>query len=73
MVSAVSFSAGELRFGFTPLSGYTYVIESRADLVTGEWAEVPGTTTVGGGTPLELTLPMVLDQPQQFFRVTQSP
>ena len=72
-VTVVSFSGSELRLSFPATSGRSYVIESRADLSVGDWAEVPGDTTIGNGTVIQLILPIALAQPQQFFRVKQLP
>ena len=72
-ITAVSFSGSELRFSFTASSGQSYVIESRADLARGGWAEVPGTRTTSSGAARQLILPISLAQPQQFYRVRMLP
>ncbi len=68
-ITAASFSGTELRFSFLANSGQSYVIESRADLAAGVWAEVPGTTTTSSGVAQKLIVPIALAHPQQFFRV----
>ena len=72
-ITAVSISGRELRFSFTASSGQSYVVESRADLARGGWAEVPGTRTTSSGAARQLVLPIALALPQQFYRVQQLP
>jgi hypothetical protein len=73
VVSAVSISGSDLRFGFPASSGRTYAIESRSNLVSDAWVEVPGTRQTGAGTALEVSLPILQAQPQRFFRVKRLP
>jgi hypothetical protein len=72
-VTAIRISSSDLHFSYMAGAGHGYVIESRTDLVTGEWAEVPGTTSTGDGTLLEVTIPDAFVQPRQFYRVKQLP
>ncbi|MBI3417652.1 MAG: hypothetical protein HY043_20360 [Verrucomicrobia bacterium] len=72
-IAGVSISGNALRFSFLALAGQSYIIESRADLVTGAWVTVPGTTITGTGTAAQVTIPNALTQPQQFYRVKQLP
>ncbi len=50
----------------------SYVIESRAQLTTGQWAPAAGTTSTTTGTIIQVTVPMPVDQPQQLYRVKAS-
>ena len=72
-ITGLSVSGTELRFSFTASSGQSFVIESRADLAAGAWAEVLGTRTTSSGAALQLVLPIALALPQQFFRVRLLP
>lgn len=73
VVSAVSISGSDLRFGFPASSGRTYAIESRSNLVSGAWVEVSGTRQTSAGAALEVSLPIRQSLSQQFFRVKQLP
>jgi len=73
VVTAVSISGNELRFGFSTSAGQTYAIESRDGLAAGVWAEVPGTRQTSAGAAFEVSLPIRQSQPQQFYRVKQIP
>lgn len=72
-VTVVLISGTELRFTFPASAGQTYALESQADLAAGEWVIVPGSTQVGTGAALEVSLRIPGDQPQQFYRVRQLP
>jgi hypothetical protein len=72
IIISVSISGNDLHLSFPAFSGKSYVIESRSDLVTGEWAMIPGTSVIGGGGIQQLAVPIRNEQ-QQFFRVKQLP
>ena len=71
--SEVRFSGNELRFSFPTSTGKTYLIESRESLASDIWAEVPVTRQTSAGAAFEMSLPIRQAQPQQFYRVKQSP
>lgn len=73
VVSAVRISGDELSFRFSTVAGQTYAIESRAGLAAGEWAEITGTRQTSAGAAFEMSLPIRQAEPQQFYRVKQSP
>ncbi len=73
VVHAVGISGNELRFNFPTRTGETYAIESRSNLVSAAWAEVPGTRQTSAGAAFEVSLPIRQSQPQQFYRVKQLP
>jgi len=73
VLTTVSLSGEELRFGFPASAGRGYVIESREDLTAGAWADVPGTSRTGDGTALQVVIPDAFTQSQQFYRVRQLP
>lgn len=62
-----------LSFRFATAAGQSYVVESRADLAAGEWAEVPSTTQTSAGTSLEASLAIRASEPRQFYRVRRLP
>lgn len=72
-IAAVGIFGNDLRFSFPAKSGRSYAIESRADLAAGLWATAPGTTSTGNGTTIQVTIPNVLAQAQQFYRVKEMP
>ncbi len=72
-ITAVSQIGNDLRIGFPTLSGRSYVIESRAVLAAGGWAEVPGTLNPGNGAEVQVTIPNAFTGPQQFYRAKQLP
>jgi hypothetical protein len=73
VIKNVSLLGNTLHFGFPTSVGRSYSIESRTALASGMWIEVPGTMQTGTGADLEVSLPISLSQPQQFFRVKQLP
>jgi hypothetical protein len=72
-ISAVARLGNDLRLSFNSLAGTNYVIQSRADLASGSWATLPGTTNSGTGSTVEQTLINAVNTPQQFYRVKQLP
>lgn len=73
VVHAVGIAGNELRFNFPTRTGETYAIESRSNLVSAAWAEVPGTRQTSVGAAFAVSLPIRQSQPQQFYRVKQLP
>jgi hypothetical protein len=63
----------ELSFSFPAIDGRSYVVESRTSFSGGEWIEVPGTARVGSNGVIAVTLPIVMNQAHQFFRVKLLP
>jgi hypothetical protein len=73
IITSVSLADGELSLSFAGSVGQSYVVESRPEVAAGEWVIVPGSTQVGTGVALEVSLSLPASQPQQFFRVRQLP
>lgn len=63
----------DLRLSFTSVSGQRYAIQNRADLASGEWTTIQGTTNVGTGGLQQQTLTNGLSAAQQFYRIHASP
>jgi hypothetical protein len=72
-IAAVAIAGKDLRFSFLTSAGRSYLLESRDELASGVWAEVPGTTSPGSGGTLQVTISNAFGQPRQFYRVKQSP
>ena len=72
-ITGMERDGNDLRLRFTSLAGKNYAIQSSADLSSGPWMTLPGTTTSGTGSIVQTTLPNALTQPQQFYRVLQLP
>jgi sugar lactone lactonase YvrE len=72
-LTAVEKLGTDLRLGFTSQAGTNYALQSRADLSSGSWATLPGTTNSGTGGTVQQTLTNALIQPRQFYRVQQLP
>ena len=72
-ISPARLAGSELQFNFPASSGKSYLIESRADLLAGEWTEVPGAVQTDVGGSIEVSLPIQPSEPQQFYRVRQLP
>ena len=73
VINTVSLSGQELRFSYPTSSGRSYVVESRSDVSAGAWTEVPGTSNVGSGAVVQVSIPNILAPPRQFYRVKQLP
>jgi len=72
-ISFGSFAGSGLGIRFSGIPGQRYVIESRGDLATGEWADVPGTPHTGDGTVQQVTIARAFQERQQFYRVKLLP
>jgi len=72
-ISALEMVGSELRFSFPTSLGRSYAVEGRAELTTGEWETIPGTTNAGTGGPLQMILGNPLPQSGQFYRIKQLP
>jgi hypothetical protein len=68
-VSAVENIGNNLRLIFTSEVGQNHAIQSRADLLSGAWVTLPGTTNSGAGGTVQT--PNALAQPHQFYRILQ--
>ncbi|MEI6782316.1 MAG: DUF642 domain-containing protein [Verrucomicrobiota bacterium] len=72
IISAPRIVGQALSFSIPANLASSYVIESRAQLTTGQWAPAAGTTTVPNGTMIQVTVPIPAAQPQQLYRVKAS-
>ena len=72
-ITGMERDGNDLRLRFTSLAGRNYAIQSSANLSSGPWMTLPGTTTSGTGSIVQTTLTNALTQPQQFYRVLQLP
>ncbi|MHC1769637.1 MAG: DUF642 domain-containing protein [Verrucomicrobiia bacterium] len=72
-VEAIRTSNSELRIQFPAISGRKYALESRADFGSGTWLAVPATVIDNGDGTRQLTLPDVLSNARQFYRVKEEP
>ncbi|MEJ0088451.1 MAG: hypothetical protein WDM80_01625 [Limisphaerales bacterium] len=72
-ITAVDRFGGDLRLSFTSLAGTNYAIQSRADLSSGTWVTLGGTTNSGTGGIVQQTLTNALAMAKQFYRVQQLP
>jgi hypothetical protein len=68
-ITAVELIGGDLWLSFTSVTGQNYAIQGRADLSSGGWTPLPGAPISGTGATVQVTLPNVLSQPQQFYSV----
>jgi len=72
-ITATEKLGNDLRLSFTSQTGTNYVIQSRAELSSGAWATLNGTTNSGTGGTVQQTLTNALAAAQQFYRVQQLP
>ena len=72
-ITAVARLGNDLRLSFNSLARTNYVLQSLADLGSGSWATLPGTTNSGNGGTVQQTLSNAVNTPQQFYRVKQLP
>lgn len=72
-ITAVEQLGADLRLSFTSQFGSNYSIQSRADLSSGTWVTLPGTTNSGTGGILQQTLSNPFANPKQFYRVQEAP
>ena len=63
----------DLTLSFTSMAGASYSVQSCADLSSGLWTTIPGTTTAGTGDIIQITLINAFAQTRQFYRVQQEP
>jgi hypothetical protein len=71
-ITAVEKFGNDLRLSFTSVLGTNYVVQSRSDLDTGDWAVLPGLIPGYGGIS-QTTQTNALSQPKQFFRIQLQP
>ena len=72
-VTAEDRLGNDLRLMFTTILGKSYEVQSRANLVSGMWTSLPGTTTVGTGGVVQIMITSAFGQGQQFYRMRQLP
>ena len=65
-------SGNDLQVSFTTVVGRNYEIQSRSDLVAGDWGTLPGASPGTGGI-VPRTISNALSQPKQFYRARQVP
>ena len=58
--------SGNVQFTFKTIAGYTHIVQSRTNLVTGTWINV--TNLVGDGSVMQFKFPTT-NPPTRFFRV----
>jgi hypothetical protein len=63
---------GDLLLSHTSQRGHAYALESAPDPANGPWLAVPGTTNLGTGASIQITLSNALSGPRQFYRVHQT-
>jgi hypothetical protein len=73
VITATERIGPDLRLSFTSIAGKNYAVQSRADLLSGGWTNLPGAPISGTGGTVQVTLPNALGQPQQFYRVQVVP
>lgn len=62
-----------LRLRFKSVAGRSYIIQSRADPVAGNWIDLPGLAIPGTGNIVQATVTLAPGEPRQFYRVKQLP
>jgi len=65
-------TGNHLRLDFLSWLGTNYEVQSRADMVTGNWASLPGSTPGNGGIA-STTVSNAFNQSQQFYRIHPAP
>lgn len=63
----------DLRLSFISENGKGYAIQGRADLTTGDWETLAGTTNSGTGGTVQTTVTNAFLAPRQFYRIQQLP
>src|SRR5262249_11916685 len=72
-ITAVETVEGDLRLTFTTVAGRSYIVQTRGDILSGAWANLPGAPIVSAGTTVQVRLPIAAAQGQQFFRIQEAP
>ena len=72
-ITGVEKLGNDLWLSFPSLFGTNYAIQSRADLSSGMWATLPGTTSSGTGGTVQQMLSDAFTGPKRFYRVQQVP
>jgi hypothetical protein len=67
LITSVALSSGQITFGWTAVTGLTYLVEYKTDLAQTNWNPVAGGITATTDT-LFMTN-SISDDPQSFFRV----
>jgi hypothetical protein len=65
-------TGNDLRLSYATVLGSNYVVQTRSDMVSGSWANLPG-TNVGIGVIMQSIVTNALAAPQGFYRIQQSP
>jgi hypothetical protein len=73
VITAAERIGNDFRLSFSSVAGRNYALQSRADLSSGAWTNLPGAPISGTGGTVQVSLPNALGQPQQFFRVQVVP
>jgi predicted outer membrane repeat protein len=71
-ITEVAQVSTNLQLSFMSLLGTNYVVQSRADMVLGNWASLPG-STAGNGWIAQINVTNAFTQPQQFYRIGLQP
>jgi hypothetical protein len=72
-ITATEKFGNDLRLSFISQTGTNYAVQGCADLSSGTWVTLVGTTNSGTGGTVQQTLTNALAQPLQFYRVQQVP
>jgi hypothetical protein len=72
-ITLVESVEGDLRLTFTAVAGRSYIVQTRSDIFSGAWANLPGDPMASVGNTAQVRLPIVVAQKQQFFRVQEAP
>ena len=73
VITAVARIGNGLSLSFTSAPGQDFVIQTRADLVSGAWQILSGATFSSAGGTTVVTVPLALQQPQGYCRVQLLP
>jgi hypothetical protein len=68
-IKRVTLTPVGISLSFASTAGRQYVLQSRDDIASGSWSDVPGATKVGTGESLEILLSDVLSSTQRFYRI----
>jgi hypothetical protein len=72
-ITGLELTADALKISFTSVPGQYYVVQSRSNLESGDWADIPETEVSGNGQNVQIPLARWISQSHQFYRISVRP
>ena len=72
-IAVVENVQGDLRLTFTSIAGQKYIVQTRSDLSSGSWANLPGAPIFSTSNTVQVRFPIAPAEAGQFFRIQVAP